>query len=57
MAGFEITQQVIFGGGLFLLGFFIFIVLYIIVRLWAEKRGHGHGEIRNQKKGRNGKGT
>jgi len=48
MAGFEIPQQLIFGGGLFLLAFFVFIVLYIIARLWAEKRGHSHDEFKKQ---------
>jgi hypothetical protein len=40
MQGLEIPQLVLFGGGLFLVGFFIFIVLYLLVRVWAERREH-----------------
>lgn len=49
MAGLEIPQQVLLGGGLFLLGFFIFIALYIISRLIAEKKGHEHGDLKKER--------
>jgi len=52
MAAFEIPQNLLLGGGLFLIGFIIFIVFYIIIRLLAERKGHTHYEKKNGGKGR-----
>jgi hypothetical protein len=40
MTGLEIPQPIILGGELFLVGLFIFIVLYILARILAERHGH-----------------
>lgn len=40
MAGLEIPQSLILGGELFLVGFFVFVILYILIRLLAEKHEH-----------------
>jgi hypothetical protein len=53
MAAFGIPQNLLLGGGLFLIGFIIFVVFYIIIRLIAERRGHTHYE--KDKKGKEDK--
>jgi hypothetical protein len=44
MAAFGIPENLLLGGGLFLIGFVIFVVFYIITRLLAERKGHIHYE-------------
>lgn len=51
MAGFEIPQPLILGGELFLVGFFVFVVLYILVRLLTERHEHKYRKLNNM--GRN----
>jgi hypothetical protein len=53
MATFGIPENLLLGGGLFLIGFIIFVAFYIIVRLLAERRGHTHYE--KEKKEKEGK--
>jgi hypothetical protein len=50
MAALGIPQNLLLGGGLFLIGFIIFIAFYIIVRLLAERKGHAHYEKENNMK-------
>lgn len=45
MSGFEIPQSLLLGGELFLIGFFMFIIFYIIIRLFAERHEHSRHEI------------
>jgi hypothetical protein len=47
MAGFVIPQNLLLGGGLFFLGLFVFVMLYIISRLLAERKGHVHHKETN----------
>ena len=45
MAGFGISLPFLLTGGLFLMGFFVFIILYILIRLLAERHEHSKHEI------------
>ncbi|UCE73374.1 MAG: hypothetical protein JSV56_10115 [Methanomassiliicoccales archaeon] len=47
MTGLEISQIALFGGGLFLIGFFLFIIFYIILRILSER--HEHVKIKMDK--------
>lgn len=54
MAGFEISGPLLLGGGLLLVGFFIFIILYILIRLLFERHEHLNHKIDEEdKKGDN----
>ncbi|UCE36978.1 MAG: hypothetical protein JSW00_16020 [Thermoplasmata archaeon] len=55
MAGFEIPQNLLLGGGLFILGLLLFVVFYIIVRLIAERKGHTHFDEKKRGEGKVGK--
>ena len=50
MATFGIPDNLLLGGGLFLVGLIVFVAFYIIVRLLAERRGHTHFKRDREKK-------
>jgi hypothetical protein len=45
MASFELSESLLLSGGLILMGFFLFIILYILIRLLFERHEHFNHNI------------